>query len=208
MKWVLDQCLILLHPIMPFITEELWGTSAPRAKMLIHADWPDYSTDLVDAQADQEMNWVIGLIDLIRSARQQMHVPAGLHIPMLVTQIDDRGRAAWSRNETLIKRLARIESLTDAQSLPKGTISIAADGASFGLPLAGIIDIAEEKARLEKTLAKLAKELGGLRGRLNNPKFATSAPAKVVEETKANLTAREEEESKIKQAIARLQELG
>jgi valyl-tRNA synthetase len=208
MKWVLDQCLILLHPIMPFITEELWGTSATRAKMLIHADWPEYSTDLVDAQADQEMNWVIGLIESIRSARQQMHVPAGLHIPMLVTQIDDRGRAAWIRNETLIKRLARIESLTDADTLPKGTITIAADGASFGLPLAGIIDIAEEKARLEKTLGKLAKELGGLRGRLNNPKFAASAPAKVVEETKANLAAREEEESKIKQAIARLQELG
>jgi valyl-tRNA synthetase len=136
-----------------------------------------------------------------------MHVPAGLHVPMLVTELDDRGRAAWARNEVLIKRLARIESLTDADNLPKGTVSITAEGASFGLPLAGIIDIDAEKARLEKTLGKLAKELGGLRGRLNNPKFAESAPEDVVEETRANLAAREEEEGRVKDALARLAEL-
>ncbi|MDK3074372.1 valine--tRNA ligase [Sedimentitalea sp. JM2-8] len=207
MKWVLDQCLLMLHPIMPFITEELWGLSGDRAKMLIHGDWPDYGTELVDSAADQEMNWVIGLIDSVRSARAQMHVPAGLHVPMLVTELDDRGRTAWARNEVLIKRLARIESLTDADSLPKGTVAITAEGASFGLPLAGIIDIDSEKERLEKTLGKLAKELGGLRGRLNNPKFAESAPDDVVEETRANLAAREEEESRIKEALARLAEL-
>jgi len=208
MKWVLDQCLILLHPIMPFITEELWATSSSRSQMLINAEWPSYSGELVDADADREMNWVIGLIESIRSARQQMHVPAGLHIPMLVTEIDDHGRAAWANNETLIKRLARIDSLEGCETLPKGTITIAATGASFGLPLAGIIDITEEKARLDKTLGKLGKELGGLRGRLNNPKFAASAPAEVVAETRANLAAREEEETKIKQALARLHELG
>ncbi|MCV6584319.1 MAG: valine--tRNA ligase, partial [Marinibacterium sp.] len=208
MKWVLDQCLILLHPIMPFITEELWGLSGDRPKMLIHGDWPDYGTDLVDVDADREMSWVIGLIESTRSARAQMHVPAGLYVPMLVSSIDAAGQGAWDRNETLIKRLARIDSLAPADSFPKGTITIAADGASFGLPLADIIDIGEEKARLEKTLGKLAKELGGLRGRLNNPKFAASAPAEVVEETRANLAAREEEEAKLKEALARLAELG
>ncbi|MFT7596312.1 MAG: valyl-tRNA synthetase [Paracoccaceae bacterium] len=209
MKWVLDQCLILLHPIMPFITEELWDTSATRTKMLIHGDWPTYTpADLLDKDADQEMTWVIALIDSIRSARQQMHVPAGLHIPMLVTNIDATGQTAWDRNETLIKRLARIDSLTQADTMPKGCVTIPATGASFGLPLAGIIDIAEEQARLEKTLGKLAKELGGLRGRLNNPKFAASAPPEVVEETRQNLAAREEEETQIKQALARLKELG
>ncbi|GAA6200251.1 valine--tRNA ligase [Aquicoccus sp. SU-CL01552] len=208
MKWVLDQCLILLHPIMPFITEELWALSGTRAKPLVHADWPEYSAaDLVDAAADHEMNWVIGLIEAVRSARAQMHVPAGLHVPMLVSEIDAPGQAAWDRNEMLIKRLARIEGLTAADSLPKGTVTIPVEGATFGLPLAGIIDIAEEKARLEKTLTKLGKELGGLRGRLNNPKFADSAPAEVVEETRANLAAREEEEARIKEALARLSEL-
>ncbi|WP_146347271.1 valine--tRNA ligase [Falsiphaeobacter marinintestinus] len=208
MKWVLDQCMILLHPIMPFITEELWGLSGDRPKMLIHTDWPTYGTDLVDAASDHEMNWVIGLIESIRSARAQMHVPVGLYIPMVTTQLDDRGRAAWARNETLIKRLARIEDLSDVTEMPKGTITISAEGANFGLPLAGVIDIDEEKARLEKNLGKLAKELGGLRGRLKNPKFVESAPAEVVEETRANLVAREEEETTLKDALARLAELG
>ena len=209
MKWVLDQCLILLHPIMPFITEELWGLSSTRPKMLIHADWPKYTgADLVDAAADHEMNWVIGLIESVRSARAQMHVPAGAYVPLLATQIDDAGQAAWDRNAVLIKRLARIESLEHADAFPKGTIAVPAEGARFGMPLADIIDIEEEKARLEKTLGKLAKELGGLRGRLNNPKFVESAPEEVVEETKANLTAREDEEAKLNEALARLSELG
>ncbi|WP_170522745.1 valine--tRNA ligase [Ruegeria arenilitoris] len=208
MRWVLDQCLILLHPIMPFITEELWGLTGARPKMLVHADWPTYAAaDLVDSDADREMNWVISVIENTRSARAQMRVPAGLYVPMLVTEIDAHGQAAWDRNEALIKRLARIDSLTKADTLPKGTISIAAPGASFGLPLADIIDIGAEKERLEKAKGKLAKELGGLRGRLNNPKFVASAPEEVVEEAKANLAAREEEEARINEALARLAEI-
>ncbi len=208
MRWVLDQCMVLLHPIMPFITEELWGLTGNRAKMVVHADWPTYSAaDLIDADADREMNWVISVIENTRSARAQMRVPAGLYVPMLVTEIDANGQAAWDRNEALIKRLARIDSLTNAEDLPKGTISIAAPGASFGLPLADIIDIGAEKERLEKAKAKLAKELGGLRGRLNNPKFVASAPEEVVEEAKANLAAREEEEAKLNEALARLAEI-
>jgi valyl-tRNA synthetase len=209
LRWVLDQCLILMHPITPFITEELWGLADTRAKMLVHADWPTYTAaDLVDADADREMNWVISVIENTRSARSQMRVPAGLYVPMLVSEIDAHGQAAWDRNETLIKRLARIESLTPAETLPKGTISISAPGASFGLPLADIIDVDAEKARLEKAKGKLAKELGGLRGRLNNPKFVASAPDEVVEEAKANLAAREEEETRINEALARLAEIG
>lgn len=209
MAWVIDQCLILLHPIMPFITEELWGTLGERQKMLVHGDWPTYtSADLLDADADREMNWVINLIEGVRSARAQMHVPAGLYVPMVVTEIDAAGDAAWANNETLIKRLARIESLEKVSDMPKGCVTIPADGATFGLPLADIIDVAEEIARLEKTLGKLGKEIGGLKGRLSNPKFAESAPAEVVEETRDNLTAREEEEAILKSALTRLQEIG
>ena len=209
MAWVIDQCLILLHPIMPFITEELWGTLGERQKMLVHGDWPTYAAaDLVDADADREMNWVINLIEGVRSARAQMHVPAGLYVPMVVTEIDAAGDAAWANNETLIKRLARIESLEKVSDMPKGCVTIPADGATFGLPLADIIDVAEEIARLEKTLGKLGKEIGGLKGRLSNPKFAESAPAEVVEETRDNLTAREEEEAILKSALTRLQEIG
>ncbi|WP_299862793.1 valine--tRNA ligase [uncultured Roseobacter sp.] len=209
MAWVLDQCMILLHPIMPFITEELWAATGQRDKMLVHADWPDYTAaDLVDPAADQELNWVVALIEAIRSARAQMHVPAGLYVPLLVTDLDAAGQSAWDRNEVMIKRLARVEALSQADSFPKGTVTLAVTGGSFGLPLADIIDIAEEKARLQKTLDKLMKELGGLRGRLNNPKFAASAPEEVVAETRANLALREEEEAKLQEALARLAELG
>ncbi|MFT6089433.1 valine--tRNA ligase [Sulfitobacter sp.] len=209
LKWVLDQCLTMLHPIMPFITEELWQNTDARSKMLVHGDWPTYSVaDMLDANADRELNWVIGLIESIRSARQQMHVPAGLKVPMLCTEMDAAGQAAWDRNEAMIKRLARVESLERADTFPKGTVSIAAPGATFGLPLAGLIDIDAEKSRLQKSLDKLGKEIGGLKGRLNNPKFAASAPPEVVAEAQGNLDARQEEADQLQAALDRLAELG
>ena len=209
LRWVLDQCLILLHPIMPFITEELWGLADTRAKMLVHADWPTYTAvDLVDADADREMNWVIDLIDNTRSARAQVHVPAGAKVPLLVTGLDAKGQSAWDNNHVLIQRLARIESLAHVDDFPKGCVTIPMSGGTFGIPLANLIDVGEEIARLEKTMQKLGKELGGLRGRLNNPKFVASAPDEVVVEAKANLALRENEEAQLKAAIARLQEIG
>jgi valyl-tRNA synthetase len=208
MSWVIDQCLILLHPIMPFITEELWGQLGERQKMLVHGDWPVYtSADLLDKDAEAEMSWVIATIEGVRSARAQMRVPAGLYVPMVVTDFGDLEQAAWARNETLIKRMARIEDLERADSFPKGCVTIPVGGATFGLPLADIIDVNEEKARLEKAIGKLAKELGGLRGRLNNPKFVASAPDEVVEEARANLAAREADEAKLQEALARLNEI-
>jgi valyl-tRNA synthetase len=209
LRWVLDQCLILLHPIMPFITEELWGLADSRAKMLVHADWPAYTAaELVDADADREMNWVIDLIDNTRSARAQSHVPAGAKVPLVVMGLDVKGQSAWDNNAPLIQRLARIESLTAVDAFPKGCVTIPMEGGTFGLPLADLIDVPEEIARLEKTLQKLGKELGGLRGRLNNPKFVASAPDEVVAEAKENLALRESEEAQIKAAIDRLKEIG
>ena len=206
--WAFDQCLILLHPIMPFVTEELWGAKE-RPKMLVHTDWPTYTAaDLVDAQADADLSWTVAMIEAIRSARAQMNVPGGDFVPLVVVGMDAAATSAWDQNEALIKRFARIESLTAVDTMPKGTAALAVSGGAFGIPLDGIIDVAAEKARLEKTLGKLAKELGGLRGRLNNPKFADSAPAEVIEETKANLALRENEESKLKDALSRISELG
>ena len=210
MAWVLDQCYILCHPIMPFLTEELWALTAPpigRAKPLVHADWPTYrSADLLDPAADREMTWVIALIEEIRSARSQMHVPVGLKLPMVLVEADDAARTAWQRNESLIQRLARIDSLTEAPA-PKGAITIAAEGATFALPLEGVIDVAEEQARLTKALEKLEKDLNGLRGRLNNPKFVASAPEEIVEENREKLALGDEEAGKIRTALARLAEM-
>ena len=208
MGWVLDQCLRLLHPVMPFVTEELWQVTAKRERMLALADWPTCGADLVDDHADREMNWVIALIEGVRSARAQMHVPAGLKIPMLVGELDAAGRAALDRNEALIRKLARIDSLTEMADFPRGTVTVPVEGGTFGLPLAEIIDVDAEKARLQKALAKLEKELGGLRGRLDNPKFIASAPEDVVAEARGNLAAREEEQARINAALARLAEIG
>ncbi|EEW24704.1 valine--tRNA ligase [Rhodobacter ferrooxidans] len=208
MGWVLDQCMILLHPIMPFVTEELWQTTGSRPKMLVHTDWPTYGSDLVTPEATREMSWVISLIEEVRSARAQMHVPAGLKLDMLQLDLDAAGSLAWANNEALIKRLARLESLTPAAAAPKGSILVPVEGGTFAIPLAGIIDIAEEKARLSKTLEKLEKDLNGLRGRLNNPAFVASAKEEVVEETREKLEQGQEESAKLQAALKRLAEIG
>ena len=208
LAWVLEQSMTLLQPIMPFITEELWGITASRSQMLVHQDWPDYGLELVDAAASEEMSWVIALIDAIRSARAQMNVPAGAKVPLVQVAISPAGEAALAANMAQIQQMARITEVTQVSEMPKGAITITAPQATFGLPLADIIDVAAEKMRLEKSMGKLAKELGGLRGRLNNPKFAISAPPEVLAETQANLEAREEEEAKIATALARLEEIG
>ena len=176
--------------------------------MLIHTDWPLYSADLINSDAEREMTWVTSLIDAIRSARAQVHVPVGLKLELVSLGMDEFARAAWGRNEALIKRLARIDTLSEASAAPKGAITLAAEGATFAIPLEGVIDIASEKARLVKAVEKLEKEAAGLRGRLSNPKFIASAPEEVVDEARSNLEAREDEVAKLNAAVARLAELG
>ncbi|MDP3861197.1 MAG: class I tRNA ligase family protein, partial [Phaeovulum sp.] len=215
MRWVLDQCFLMLHPIMPFLTEELWAMTGARAKMLVHGDWPEYGAELIDAEADREMNWVIALIEEIRSARSQMGVPAGLRAELLydigmnsaASQIDVLSR--MDRNRDIIQRLARVQyRAAIMDSAPRGAITIAVEGGVFALPLAGIIDVAGEKARLTKAFEKLEKDMNGLRGRLNNPKFVASAPEEVVGENRELLAAGEAEGAKIRAALARLADLG
>jgi valyl-tRNA synthetase len=207
MAWVLDQSMILLHPFMPFITEELWGTTGKREKLLVHTDWPTLPQSLIDQAAMREMTFVTTLIDDIRSARAQVHVPVGLKADLVATSLTDDARAAFQRNETLIKRLARVDNVTEGAA-PKGSIAVNAEGAAYAIPLQGLIDIAEEKSRLQKAHDKLQKEIGGLKGRLDNPNFAKSAPEDVVMEARANLEAREDEAAKIRDALTRLADLG
>ena len=204
MGWVIDHCLILLHPIMPFITEELWETLTKRNEMLVHCDWPEYDRALIDHVADLEMNWVVNLIESIRSARAQLRVPAGLKIPMIFLEMDSEAKQAWENNSEMIQKLARITELTSADEIPKGSIAISAKGASFALPLEGIIDVEEEKKRLYKSLDKLQKEISALKGRLQNSKFIESAPEEVILETKENLVLREEEKAKLSSAASQL----
>jgi len=205
MAWAIDQCLILLHPIMPFITEELWGDIADREKMLIHADWPTYSVaDYVDARADHEMNWVIALIEQVRSVRAELRVNAGAKIAMIQLDLDDVAQQALEGNLAMIKRLARIDALTQQSEAPKGAVTIALEGGTFCLPLEGLIDVAAEKARLKKALEKLAKEAGGLRGKLKNEKFLANAPPKVVTAQRERLASIEDETTTLEAAFARV----
>jgi valyl-tRNA synthetase len=207
MAWVLDQCLILMHPFMPFITEDLWQSTAARTKLLCHADWPTYTAQgLVDPAAEAEMRWTISLIEGVRSARAQLNVPAGLTVPVVMTEADASVRQALARNAALIQRLARIEAPTEGQA-PRGSITVATPGATFALPLEGLIDIQAEIARMTKGADKAAKEAQALRGRLSNPRFVESAAEEVVEEARENLAAREAEEAQLRAALARLSEL-
>ncbi|MBN8294635.1 valine--tRNA ligase [Rhodobacter sp. NTK016B] len=204
MRWVLDQCFVLLHPIMPFITEELWGLTGPRDKLCAHADWPDYTTDIADAAADREMGWTIGLIESIRSSRTQMRVPAGMKLPMLVVDQDETAKTAYGRNKTLIERLARLDGLHEDAEIPKAALTVAVEGATYALPIEGVIDITAEADRLEKSLQKLDKEIGGLSGRLNNPKFVANASEEVVDEARANLAERSDEAARLREVLEKL----
>lgn len=209
MAWAIDQCLVLLHPIMPYMTEQLWGDIADRDTMLVHADWPQYSSaDLATPSADAELGWVIGLIESIRSVRAEMRVPAGAKIPMVQLQLGATGRDALARNSVLIQKLARISEISEASEAPKGAITIAVEGGTFCLPLADIIDIDAENARLSKAIEKLTKEAGGIKGKLSNEKFTSKAPAAVVEENRQRLTAASEEIEKLEAAMERLANLG
>ncbi|WP_378946732.1 valine--tRNA ligase [Paracoccus sp. R86501] len=203
MGWVLDQCYLMLHPIMPFVTEELWSLTGERQGMLVHGDWPELGSDLIDADADRQMNWVIALIEAVRSARSQMGVPAGAKLDLIVTEADAAAQAALQANGPLIERLARVNTPVDGQA-GKGMIAVSAQGASFALPIGDVIDVAAETARLQKSQAKSVKDAEGLRKRLSNPKFVENAEAEVIEETRAKLAALDDDIARLAAALDQL----
>ncbi len=208
MAWALDQCLILLHPIMPFITEELWGALATREKLLIHTDWPVLDESSADAEADREMDWVIRLIDGIRSVRSEMNVPVAAQIPMVVSGASEVIAGRIERNEALIARLARLSEAAIDSQVPEGAITLAMEDCAVNLPLANVIDIAAESARLAKAVGKLEKEIGGLEGKLANEKFLSRAPAEVIEEQRERLAVAAAERDRLAAARARIEALG
>jgi len=204
MAWVLDQCLMLMHPFMPFVTEYLWGQTPGREKLLAHADWPAYGSELVEAGADAEMTWVIGLIEEIRSLRAQMRVPVGAKVTLIELDLAPARAEALERNRALVARLARIAAFETAAVAPKGAVTLTVPEATFCLPLADVIDVAAERERLAKTLDKLEKEAKGLRAKLSNPAFVARAPEEVVDEQRARLEAVEEEIAILRAAATRL----
>jgi valyl-tRNA synthetase len=177
--------------------------------MLIHADWPDHAAaDLLDPAADREIGWVIGLIDEIRSLRAQMRVPAGKWLTLLQLELDAAGQGALDRNRPMVERLARLERIETAAAAPKGALTVTVPGGVFALPVAGVIDVGAETARLEKMAASLAAEIASLDGRLANDRFLASAPEEVIEEARARRAEAAEEADKVAVALDRLRALG
>ncbi len=199
MGWALDQILLMLHPITPFVTEALWGE---RAKPLVHGDWPAYGAELIDEAAAAEIDWTIRLIEEIRSVRSEMGVNPGAKLPLHVLEAEPAARARLDANAALIARLARIEGMAEGPA--QGAATIALPGAVLALPLAGVIDVATERARLSKAAQKAEKEIGGIRAKLSNEKFLAAAPEEVVEEQRERLEAAAAEAAKLSAALARL----
>jgi len=205
--YILDQILKLLHPFMPFVTEELWaetGKAGPaREKLLIISEWPDLR-GLENKEADAELQWLITLVTGIRSVRQEMNVPAGAKVKLLVVGAGlDTGTRVEAHLPALT-RLARLESVDYSDVVPKDSAQLVIGEATFVLPLAGVIDIFVERARLAKEVDKLDDEIDKIDKKLNNPQFVSKAPEEVIEEQKQRREEAVNRRDRLKEALGRL----
>ncbi len=204
--WVLDQILHVLHPIMPYITEELWEQlSANRANRLITADWPEVGPELVDQAARDEMNWVVRLITSVRSMRSEMNVPPAAQIEL---KLKDAGVGSLARLDThrdLILRMARLSSVEPlAGAVPKSAVQAVLDEATLVLPLEGIVDLDKERARLTKEIDKLAGEIKKIDAKLSNEQFVAKAPEEVIIEQRDRRETAEQARDKLQKALEML----
>ncbi|HCL62661.1 MAG TPA: valine--tRNA ligase, partial [Rhizobiales bacterium] len=205
--FVLDRALKLLHPFMPFVTEELWAKRALEAEasgsFLMLAPWPE-PLGLENALADAEIGWLIKLISEVRSVRAEMNVPAGAKVPLLIAGAGEETKARVARHGETLLRLARLDTL-DFGKPPRGAIQIVLDEATLALPLAGIIDIDAEQKRLKREMDKVGSELKQLNAKLSNEKFVSRAPEHVVEEQRERKVEAEAIAAKLDQALKRLE---
>ncbi|HUQ38509.1 MAG TPA: valine--tRNA ligase [Aestuariivirga sp.] len=201
--WVLDQILMLLHPFMPFVTEELWQQTATRENWLIEANWPSYK-GLGDAKADAEIEWVIKIISEIRSVRAEMNISGGLKIPCVLVGANKDSRRISSGWENEIIRLARLSSISFEDRVPKASAQIVLGEATVALPLEGVIDFTTERARLNKELGLIEKMSEAIAGRLSNPSFVAKAPEDVLIENRERKAELDMQRTKMAEALKRL----
>ncbi|MCP5432751.1 MAG: valine--tRNA ligase [Alphaproteobacteria bacterium] len=209
--FVLDESIKLLHPFMPFITEELWARLAdhgePRARLLALSDWPRLPTGLLDAEAEAEMGFVVDLVSEVRSVRSEMNVPPAARLPLLVREAGAATLERLRLHEETLKTLSRLDwvrILPEGESPPKGSAQIIRNEATFFLPLADFIDVKAETARLAKELARVEGELARIDKKLSNPQFLEKAPEEVIEENRERRAEEAERGGKLKDALARL----
>ncbi len=208
--YVLEQTYKLLHPFMPFMTEELWAHTAGEGKsrdtLLCHADWP--APEFADEAAAADINWLIDLVTGIRSVRAEMNVPPGAIAPLVVVGANGVTQERLVHHEAAIKRLARVETISLASVAPKGAAQIIVGEATACLPLGTLVDLSAEKTRLEKAITKVDQEMARIAGKLNNEKFVANANPEVVAAERERFQELEGQKASLETALKRVLEAG
>ncbi|MBO0719169.1 MAG: class I tRNA ligase family protein, partial [Rhizobiales bacterium] len=203
--WALDQILKLLHPFMPFVTEELWRvTGADRKTLLALSVWPEHDS-VDDPTAEAEIGWVIDLVTAIRSVRVEMNIPPATSLPLILAGVSTAVAERARRWAEFVQRLARVGDITFAEAPPRGSVQFVVRGDVAALPLKGVIDLAAERARLAKEMAKCDADIARVDAKLNNPNFVARAPEEVVEEEKEKREEAQIRKAKLAEALQRLE---
>ena len=208
--FVVGQCLKLLHPLAPYVTEELWETLGYRGSgpQLMVESWPRLPASLGDTAAQEEMNWVVDAISAIRALRAEMNVPPGGRLALLYRDAGDMAKARIARHDGLIRTLARIETIAaETGGATKGAAPIVVADVTFVLPLAGIVDTAAETKRLDKEIARLEGEIGKVDKKLANADFVAKADPEVIAENKERKTSAEAAIQRLRASLALLREI-
>ena len=203
--WARDEILKLLHPFMPFVTEELWAVTGKHDALLAFDKWPSLQ-GLADDKAEAEIGWVIDLVTAIRSVRAEMNITAA--IPVVLAGASAESKARAERWAEFIKRLARVSDISSAATAPKGSVQLVVRGEVAALPLKGVIDLAAERARLAKEMQKADADIARVDAKLNNPNFMARAPEEVVEEEQEKREEALARKTKIAEALDRLKDAG
>ncbi|MCZ6510428.1 MAG: class I tRNA ligase family protein, partial [Alphaproteobacteria bacterium] len=201
--WTLNTILRLLHPLMPFLTEELWEQFGD-GELLITSAWPAGDVAPVDGAAAAEMDWVVRLISEVRAVRSELNVPAGARIPAILrgAGVDSQARLETHREQILW--LARLDDVTLDDDIPDGSVQLVLGEATLALPLAGIVDLDQERGRLQKEIDKLASDITGIDKKLANKNFTSKAPEAVVAEQHDRRTTAAAASAKLELALERL----
>jgi valyl-tRNA synthetase len=204
--WVRDQILKLLHPFMPFVTEELWAATAEtrREHLLVVTQWPHVPVPNDVNAATAEMHWVIDLVKGVRSVRAEMNVPAAAKIPLVMTHASSDSAACLARHMDVIATLARLSSAEAGPDIPKGSAQFVLGEAVVALPLGDVIDFARERARLEKDLKKTQDEIARFDSKLSNEQFVSRAPEEVLAEQREKRAEAQALAVRLTDAIGRL----
>jgi valyl-tRNA synthetase len=232
--WARDEILKLLHPFMPFITEELWAVTATRDGLLALTPWsrevgelaPDAlalmaatsaneismppvlltadAADFSDPAAEAEIGWVVDLVTAIRSVRAEMNIPPATLTPLVLAGASAETKGRAQRWNEVVKRMARLADISFVDRAPEGAVQLLVRGEVAALPLKGVVDFATEKARLDKELAKAEADIKRVDAKLGNEKFVANAPEEIVEEEKEKREAAVARKTKILEALERL----